>query len=130
MLLLLLFVIDKHYLLFQLKHFFPRIYYKKQYIYKYYSLTCSDVILYSSYSCLIFSNAWSSVCPFNNSFTWIIVYIENQLIVTVLDTHKHTNFRRLLYAVGKFSVVTLFKSIPSVTFNNTLRSSESSKSIC
>lgn len=35
---------------------------------------------------------------------------------------RHTNFRRLVNAVGKLSIVTLFKSIPRVGLNNELRS--------
>lgn len=35
---------------------------------------------------------------------------------------EHTNFRRLVNAVGKLSIVTLFKSIPRAGLNNELRS--------
>ncbi|CAF1570253.1 unnamed protein product, partial [Adineta steineri] len=35
---------------------------------------------------------------------------------------KHTNFRRLVNAVGKLSIETLFKSTPRAGLNNKLRS--------
>jgi hypothetical protein len=35
---------------------------------------------------------------------------------------QHTNFRRLVNAVGKLSIVTLFKSTPRAGLNNELRS--------
>ncbi len=58
---------------------------------------------------------------FNSSFTRVMAY-KNNFIFFHSFLCQHTNRRRLVNAVGKLSIVTLFKSIPRVGLNNELRS--------